>query len=294
VVLGGGFARTFADANGYYEVQGIPRGAYFGIVRCAGYRTASMTDSAFGSLQLTNAVNRVDRLLRFKGRGPVVRGIVVGPAGEPLAHSAVSIVADAVKGVAPLSAAALARPAEGEVLRTGADGVFQLVGVPYGECRIRVECGGQVRTNVVHVAGDQQTVFPWTPPSSDPPFAEWLARFFPRDPPADPSVAGPNADPDHDGASNTNEFLCGTDPTNGARSLRMGSLSRKGSGELAVRWASAEGCFYRLLRSTNLKTGFVEELASDVAATPPQNTFEDTAPPSNAPCFYRVDLDPER
>src|SRR4030095_12522760 len=85
----------------------------------------------------------------------------------------------------------------------------------------------------------------------------------------------PNADPDHDGASNLAEFLAGTTPTNATSALRLAVARAPGTNGFVVRWPSVAGKSYRLLRATNLTSGFNSVVQGNIAATPPTNTVTD-------------------
>jgi hypothetical protein len=102
----------------------------------------------------------------------------------------------------------------------------------------------------------------------------------------------PNADPDHDGASNLAEFLAGTDPTNINSALRLTALRAAGTNGVALEWPAVSGRYYRLLRATNLLTGFNSLVRTNIAATPPFNTVTDVAPASAGSRFYRLELEP--
>jgi subtilisin family serine protease len=102
----------------------------------------------------------------------------------------------------------------------------------------------------------------------------------------------PNADPDHDGASNLAEFLAGTNPTNFSSALRLTALPAAGTNGVVLEWPGVAGRYYRLLRATNLLNGFDSLVRTNLAATPPLNTVTDAAPAGAAPRFYRLELEP--
>jgi subtilisin family serine protease len=102
----------------------------------------------------------------------------------------------------------------------------------------------------------------------------------------------PNADPDHDGASNLAEFLAGTNPTNYSSALRLTALPAGGTNGVALQWPGVAGRYYRLLLATNLLNGFNCLVRTNLAAMPPLNTVTDAAPASAGPRFYRLELEP--
>ena len=95
----------------------------------------------------------------------------------------------------------------------------------------------------------------------------------------------PLADDDGDGMSNFNEYRTGTDPRDGGSCLRMvGSVTPMGSTGLVVRWASAEGATYSLARGTNLTASGFQNLATNLMAAPPFNTYIDAG--ATGRCYY--------
>ena len=102
----------------------------------------------------------------------------------------------------------------------------------------------------------------------------------------------PNADPDHDGASNLAEFLAGTNPTNFNSALRITAMRAGGTNGVVLEWPGVAGRYYRLLRATNLFNGFNTFVRTNLAATPPLNTVTDAAPASAGPRFYQLELEP--
>lgn len=102
----------------------------------------------------------------------------------------------------------------------------------------------------------------------------------------------PGADPDGDGASNLAEWLAGTDPTNSTSALRLTARAGEGTNSPVLEWPSAPGRFYRLLRSTNLITGFDSIVQTNISATPPLNSQADTNTAFGRQHFYRLELEP--
>jgi len=72
------------------------------------------------------------------------------------------------------------------------------------------------------------------------PFTIWQNTYFSAGQLANPSISGPNADPDHDGVSNTNEFLAGFNPTNAAAYPHIISIA-KAPGGMNVTYLGANG-----------------------------------------------------
>jgi len=68
------------------------------------------------------------------------------------------------------------------------------------------------------------------------PFTAWQTHYFPG---GGPNAAG-TADPDHDGLSNTNEFLTGFNPTNGAAYLHIVSIA-KTNNDIRITYLGANG-----------------------------------------------------
>ncbi len=102
----------------------------------------------------------------------------------------------------------------------------------------------------------------------------------------------PNADGDHDGASNLAEWQAGTNPTNANSSLRLSEVAGGPGGSSIIRWRSEPGKKYRLERATNLLAGFTALVRTNIAATAPINTESDAAIlPFGSPRFYRIRLE---
>ncbi|MFZ4595623.1 MAG: thrombospondin type 3 repeat-containing protein [Verrucomicrobiaceae bacterium] len=85
---------------------------------------------------------------------------------------------------------------------------------------------------------------------NEDPYLAWAAGYFTN--PNDPNAAR-TADPDHDGFTNEQEFAAGTDPLNGASSLRLANFSRAANGtSFSLTWASTPGKTYQVETSTAL------------------------------------------
>ena len=97
------------------------------------------------------------------------------------------------------------------------------------------------------------------------------------------------SDADNDKFSDLHEYLAGTEPTNSQSYLKVISPSNTLSGNIVVKWSSASSRVYILNRSTNLVEGFTG-IASNLAATPPENTYTDAAATSAVFRSYRIQL----
>jgi hypothetical protein len=118
------------------------------------------------------------------------------------------------------------------------------------------------------------------------PFTGWLSRYFSAAQLADPSVSGDNADPDHDGATNREEFLAGTDPTDLASVLKATARTAP-----VVSWSSVTNTTYRVLRSPSLESPNWTALNPLVTATNSTSMFIDLEAPGQA--YYRVEVVPQ-
>ncbi|MFH0907484.1 MAG: LamG-like jellyroll fold domain-containing protein [bacterium] len=112
----------------------------------------------------------------------------------------------------------------------------------------------------------------------------WEALYF-----GGATNANSAADNDLDGFGNLEEYLAGTDPTDGNSRLRMVSGEGAGASGFVVRWRSASNRAYTILRTTNLLMngdGFAQ-LGADIPATPPENVYTDATAGADER-FYRV------
>jgi hypothetical protein len=98
------------------------------------------------------------------------------------------------------------------------------------------------------------------------------------------------ADRDGDGASDADELIAGTSPTDPADVFALGSLTAASNGAPVLTWSSVSNHWYSLARMTNLLDwGTVVGLLTNAPATPPWNTYTD-APPIHGPAFYRTSV----
>ncbi len=118
------------------------------------------------------------------------------------------------------------------------------------------------------------------------PFHTWLASYgLPSNGSAD------YLDSDGDGMNNWQEYLAGTNPTNGGSVFKITSSQTISSTQFVVRWSSVSNRLYDVMRATNL-TGSAGAFvpvsgATNLSATPPQNTWTDSV---SRPSFYRVSV----
>jgi hypothetical protein len=107
---------------------------------------------------------------------------------------------------------------------------------------------------------------------------EWMEQYFGSDVSQWPLAS---ADSDHDGMSNLQEFLAGTNPTNAASSLRV-QLSRTQQG-LFLNWNTQPGLTYQVQVTTNF-SGWNNLGAPRFAAGAGDSIFVG----GNAAGYYRV------
>jgi hypothetical protein len=116
----------------------------------------------------------------------------------------------------------------------------------------------------------------------------WLQRYgFPLNGTADFS------DPDGDGLNNSQEWRCGTDPTNAASALRLLAVE-PGDQYLIVHWQSVDGMGYFLERSTNLSaTPPFQVIATNLSGWSPSTSYYDydIQPSTQYPIFYRIGVE---
>jgi hypothetical protein len=118
-------------------------------------------------------------------------------------------------------------------------------------------------------------------------FRTWLASYgLPSNGSAD------YLDSDNDGLNNWQEYLAGTNPTNAGSVFKITSAQVVSGSQLVVRWSSVSNRLYDVTRATNLATGlggFVPVPgATNLAPTPPVNTWTDSVSGASAPAFYRL------
>jgi hypothetical protein len=107
----------------------------------------------------------------------------------------------------------------------------------------------------------------------------------------DPTNMTATSDTDGDHQTDRDEYVAGTEPTNAASRFAAGAAAPEG-GVLLVTWPGVTNRRYAVYGATELGSENFAELATNLAATPPHNTYTDPAPPLLR--FYRVGatLDP--
>jgi hypothetical protein len=98
-----------------------------------------------------------------------------------------------------------------------------------------------------------------------------------------------NPDTDGDGMSDGQEFLAGTDPNSAASVFKITSVHQNSNGSLLLQWSSVSNKLYEVKRSLSTSRASTVTLISNVAATPPVNSFIDAAP-TNAAAFYWIEV----
>jgi hypothetical protein len=101
------------------------------------------------------------------------------------------------------------------------------------------------------------------------------------------AVALMNADRDHDGLSDFDELLAGTNPLNDTAVLRLAVSSTTPSGQAIFSWPSSSNRVYQLDHATTLP-GTWQKQGSEMPATPPLNHYTNTL--GSGAHFYRLSV----
>ncbi|HTB83122.1 MAG TPA: M12 family metallopeptidase [Candidatus Sulfotelmatobacter sp.] len=121
----------------------------------------------------------------------------------------------------------------------------------------------------------------------------WRALFFgaasTNSPTSTNSTTYAGGDPDHDGMSNLQEFLSGTNPTNAASVFNL-TAQNPVTTTNAVALNSANGIVYRILSRDDLLSGSWNILADQVIGTGTNIYFPDPAASSLTKRFYRAQV----
>lgn len=97
----------------------------------------------------------------------------------------------------------------------------------------------------------------------------------------------PSADSDGDGFADWKECVAKTDPTDALSFLRCVGISIDNYGHPIIQWNSESNVTYIVQRAISLFTNFVP-CASNVASTPPVNTYTDISTFVETVLFYRT------
>lgn len=100
---------------------------------------------------------------------------------------------------------------------------------------------------------------------------------------SNPARSGPEDDYDADGASNYEEFIARTDPTDPDSVLKI-YLRQKDTGFMAI-WPGQTSCCYQVQSADNLQGSF-SNVSDYIFATPPTNTM--VLPAENPIKFFRI------
>jgi hypothetical protein len=102
---------------------------------------------------------------------------------------------------------------------------------------------------------------------------------------------GAPGDPDHDGMSNLQEFLAGTDPRDAASRFQV-ALQPAGAGGFTLAWSAVIGTRYQIQRSEGSLTNFTDVAGPSLPrqATSAAESYKLPPPGTNAPTatYYRV------
>jgi hypothetical protein len=116
-------------------------------------------------------------------------------------------------------------------------------------------------------------------------FDQWSQRIF-------GSVVDANGDEDHDGRSNHDEFLAGTDPLDPASRFIVETFTPLPGGGFSITWDTVPGKTYRVERSTSFANGEWQILESGAQGDGTHKTFHDTNPGTAPRLFYRIAVSP--
>ena len=119
-----------------------------------------------------------------------------------------------------------------------------------------------------------------------PPFEEWKASRFTPPQLMNPSISGPGADPDHDGYSNQEEFLAGTEPGN-SESRPQFKITPGTNSTPMLRFQAATNRTYIVENRTGITTGSWVQFAN--ITNPPEGTpVEIPAANTNKSGYFRL------
>ena len=104
---------------------------------------------------------------------------------------------------------------------------------------------------------------------------------------ANSGIAADTADPDGDGMTNAQEFVCGTDPNDRASVPKISSLVKSGY-DVIVSFPTVLGKTYRVERSSTLQSGSWTAVQDDIAGTGGTVQVTDTGGAAQLKQFYHI------
>ena len=92
---------------------------------------------------------------------------------------------------------------------------------------------------------------------------------------------------DHDGVSDYDEYIAGTNPTDPQSVFKFIEIQPHAVGGVQLRWSSIASRIYTLERSDDLRSGFAP-IQTGILASPPINTLTDVTANLPSQVFYRL------
>ncbi|MFH0907425.1 MAG: S8 family serine peptidase [bacterium] len=203
------------------------------------------------------------------------RGLSTGPTGWRLRHSGDGYASDVVAGVPHLQV-------------WGTNNVTFSIGSLTGSVTFRIH-GDNASAGIGTWRMDNFRMFGTVRPGFADTDADGMEDNWELDNFGSLTNATSTSDADNDRFLDLHEYLAGTEPTNNQSYLKAFSPSNAPSGNFIVKWSSVANRFYILNRSTNLVEGF-SGIASNLAATAPENTYTDAIATSAVFRTYRIQL----
>jgi hypothetical protein len=126
--------------------------------------------------------------------------------------------------------------------------------------------------------------------AGDPKYSAWKAQHFTAAEQANPELSGDNADPDRDGYSNRQEFLCGTNPRDGSDRLQIGAAADgQSNAGFKIRFNGVAGKSYSVQYLDSLAAAGVWQKLTDVLNVSGPGLIEVSDPLANGTRrYYRV------
>lgn len=115
----------------------------------------------------------------------------------------------------------------------------------------------------------------------------WRYQYFGNGLAIIPGVSGPNDDPDGDGASNRQEYLSGTVPTDAASTFKIRQFGPAGAA-YQITFTAIPGKTYAVERCSNLTTGNWVTVADDLTTTGTEIQTSIPPNPQGSYGFYRA------